>query len=59
MGWKKLTKSNKNLTQEDNVEGFKNSASLQLALEEEGYEIVYVDEFSLASRKTEFYGWSF
>ena len=34
------------------------SAILQVKLESDGQELIYIDEFSLSSRYNNFYGWS-
>ena len=42
----------------DSIRSFHESAALFLALEDAGIEIIYIDEFTVASRKQGHYGWA-
>ena len=50
--YKKLCKLKKVSTQPQNIRKFFESAILQLRLEQDGYEIIYLDQFALNSKRT-------
>ena len=42
---------------EDKIRTFYENAALQLMLDKKQYNIIYIDEFGLSSRKFKIYGW--
>lgn len=56
--FKKLSKIERRSTQTSSQRKFFEAAMLQLKFENEGYEIIYFDEFSVSSRYNSFNGWS-
>ena len=57
MVYKKLERINKKASGKSSIRSFCEALTLQLELLNDGYELIYIDEFSISSRRNPMYGW--
>ena len=58
MSYKRIKKLNKSNTEKPNCRKFILGWAIQVKLDTQNYELIFIDEFSLSDRWLKFYGWS-
>ena len=58
MSYKRIKKQSKKATEIQNIRRMAIAGVIQAKLDSLGYELIFIDEFSLSDRSFKFYGWS-